>query len=54
MTIIIQNGITDKFYDNFNTSKECNVAKIEALKRDNEITKVRATCTKTKITRITR
>ena len=54
ITIIVQNGFTDKFYDNYETRKACNVAKIEALKHDNEVTKVTATCFKTKITRIIR
>lgn len=54
VTVIIQNGFTDKFYDNYKTIKECNIAKKEALLHDNEVTRVTATCIKTKVTKVRR
>lgn len=41
---IIQHGITEEFTTRYTSSKECESAKEEALKHDNEITRVAAFC----------
>lgn len=46
ITVIIQSGTTDIFFDEVKTEKECLEQKKEKLLHDNEITKVRAYCVK--------
>lgn len=46
VTVIIQNGMTDIFFDEVKSKKECLKQREEKLKHDNEVTKVRAYCIK--------
>lgn len=46
VTVIIQNGMTDIFFDEKPSLKACLKDRKESLKRDNELTKVRAYCIK--------
>lgn len=46
ITIIIQNGTTTTFFDKEPSLKACKEARTEALKYDNEVTKVDAYCIK--------
>lgn len=46
ITISIQHGITDVFFEEYKTKKACVSDKKEALLHDNEVTKIRAYCIK--------
>jgi hypothetical protein len=45
---IIQNGYLDKFKEYHENKTKCIAAKIEVLKRDNSLTKVKAVCRRVK------
>lgn len=49
ITIITQTGTREIFIDEYNTKKECLVAKTEASFHNNELTKVTAYCLKSEV-----